>query len=464
MTTTPDPTADMFDGPPPSTEVVRTVGSLDSRIRYAREIATAGTLLPKGVTDGLRPGDAQAIAGRVFLIAETGNMLGIHPVAALQGVHVIEGKPTISPALMSALVRRAGHRVRVRVEGSAGDGSLVAVAQVVRSDDPEFPFESRWDVDRARRAGLWAKKGAWTWYPEAMMKARALSEVCREAAEDCLMGVHYTPEELGAMVEEDGTVVDATLVTEEKAPEPTREHTPEEFATIAFRLAGNLPDLAALEAFIGDELPTRLASYSWARQYPTTNAFATGVEVDTRTGRVPFLEAIARVEKYLRSKGEGEATGGQDGRQCPPQGGGTPADTQAYRPTRAEAEEDPWADGGAQGTPPARREDRPVQDAEVVEDDAPPAAPAQERVPGHREAVGNAAAGLGGTVVDDDTAQGLQEAHAAAERAKAEFERDNPAADQGHAPLDPDGVAPGRAAWEAQKAKLAAEAEKNRGA
>ena len=79
-------------------------------------------------------------------------MLGIPPMAALDGIHIIEGKPTISSALMSALVRRAGHRLRVKVTTEAGE--LVATAQIIRSDDPDFVFESRWSMSRAKAAKL----------------------------------------------------------------------------------------------------------------------------------------------------------------------------------------------------------------------------------------------------------------------------------------------------------------------
>ena len=57
---------------------------------------------------------------------EYGEMLGLSPMAAITGVHVIEGKPTASAGLISALVRRAGHKLRVR-----GDAKSAA-CQIVR--------------------------------------------------------------------------------------------------------------------------------------------------------------------------------------------------------------------------------------------------------------------------------------------------------------------------------------------
>lgn len=178
--------------------------SLPERQNYAYTISQAAMLLPPGLRDG-----NQGSPGKVMLVMETGAMLGIHPVAAIQGVNIIEGKPTISPGLMSAVVRRAGHKLRVTTEGNLRDETISATATLIRNDDPDYPFVVTWDLTRARHAGLYPGKdrSAWSKYPEAMLKARAISEVCREGATDALMGVGYVPEEMGAEVNEAGEVV-----------------------------------------------------------------------------------------------------------------------------------------------------------------------------------------------------------------------------------------------------------------
>jgi hypothetical protein len=104
-----------------------------------------------------------------------------------------------------------------------GDGRS-ATAQIIRADDPDWTYEVTWDLRRAEQAGLcqikdgkpWArdrngKPTAWEKYPAAMLKARAITEVARDACEDVLFGLHYTPEELGAYVNQDGEPVDAPV-------------------------------------------------------------------------------------------------------------------------------------------------------------------------------------------------------------------------------------------------------------
>lgn len=164
--------------------------SMRAKVMYAEELAKAG-ILPKSY---------RGQPGNVLFAIELGYSLGLDPAQALTKIHVIEGTPSASANLISGLVRRAGHRLRVRVERENG---LAAIAEIVRADDPDFTFVARWDMDRARVAGL-AGKDVWKKYPEAMLKARAITEVAREACEEALSGLNYTPEELGHEVDRFG--------------------------------------------------------------------------------------------------------------------------------------------------------------------------------------------------------------------------------------------------------------------
>jgi hypothetical protein len=123
---------------------------------------------------------------------------------------VIDGKPSASADLIASLVRRAGHKLRV-----SGDDTH-AVAQIIRADDPDFTYEARWDLDKARQAGLLGK-GTWKNYPAALLRSRAITEVARMGASDALYGVIYTPEELGVQVDDDGAPVAEVAVLPERS-------------------------------------------------------------------------------------------------------------------------------------------------------------------------------------------------------------------------------------------------------
>jgi hypothetical protein len=179
------------------------LGTLSDKVTYAQHLASSA-LLPK---------QYQKQPANLLFAIEYAEMLQLPPMAAITGIHVIEGKPSASAALISALVRRAGHRLRV-----TGNGER-AVAQIVRSDDPEFTFESEWTIARAQTAGL-TGKSVWKNYPAAMLKARAISEVARDACEEALSGMHYTPEELGAEVDSEGEIVVEQVRDERPAHRP----------------------------------------------------------------------------------------------------------------------------------------------------------------------------------------------------------------------------------------------------
>lgn len=210
-------------------------------IEELRQYATllAGTSLSNGnyARNETLPAAFRGNPAAVAFAVEYGKALDVSPVTALIGIHIVDGKPTASAGLISALIRRAGHKIRTWTEGTYEAGDLTAITTVHRSDDPEFEYRSTWTLDRAVRAGLMEKRGekyiaakpksAWATYPENMLKARSITEVARDAAEDAVLGVHYTPEELGVDVDEAGEPV-YTVTT---VPTPEQQSPPPATAT-----------------------------------------------------------------------------------------------------------------------------------------------------------------------------------------------------------------------------------------
>lgn len=154
-------------------------GHLTERMRYAQALAAADLL----------PSQYRAKPANVLLAMEYGLALGLDTVTAIQQVHIIEGRPSASAQLLAALVRRAGHRLRV-----SGDDQR-AVAEIIRYDDPEFTFRAEWTIERAAAANL-ASRDQWKKYPAAMLKARAITEVARDACPEVLSGVSGTADAL----------------------------------------------------------------------------------------------------------------------------------------------------------------------------------------------------------------------------------------------------------------------------
>ena len=214
-----------------STEVALIPATAADRWKYAESMA-ASSLLP----DVFRGKPANA-----FWAVEYAAMLGLSPMVAFTEVHVIEGKPTASASLMIGLAQAKGHKVRLSQSGTVEGGDISVTCTVVRSDDPDHPYTSTWDLRRALIAELIdrldtdqdgrtivvqrtqkGRAGSWQKYTLSLLKARAKSEACRDGAEDALLGMHYTPEELGVEVDEDGSPVDITASVVDVTPaQPT---------------------------------------------------------------------------------------------------------------------------------------------------------------------------------------------------------------------------------------------------
>lgn len=166
-------------------------------------------------------------AANAFVAAETGAALGLEPLQALASIAVINGRAALSSDLMAAVIRRAGHTLRI-VENSPES----VTATLIRADDKKFEFTVTWDKDKATKAGLWGQKGPWSQYPTQMLRARAITEVARQGAPEALMGMIYSPEDFGATITDTGEVIEAEIVNEAPAkPAPTSKPKPAKAAT-----------------------------------------------------------------------------------------------------------------------------------------------------------------------------------------------------------------------------------------
>lgn len=142
----------------------------------------------------LIPYQMRGNAGDMYLLMQIAKHLNIPLITALRGLSFIgdkDVKPAMTAQLMSALVRNAGHTLREQWDAETN----TATATLIRKDDPSFEHVAVWDEEKARVAGLWESTPTWVQYPKAMLTARAMSEVCRHAASEVLLGFSYVPEE-----------------------------------------------------------------------------------------------------------------------------------------------------------------------------------------------------------------------------------------------------------------------------
>jgi len=164
-------------------------------VQVLKDLGT--TLVKSGFLPNTVKTPEQAIA-----IMLKGKELGIPPMQSFGSIAIVQGKPTISAELMLALIYRNFPSASVHFVRSDEKECTIA-AKRPNGKESIFTFT----LEDAKRAQLLGKS-SWTQYPAAMLRARCISAMARAVFPDALMGASYTPEELGADVNDEGDIID----------------------------------------------------------------------------------------------------------------------------------------------------------------------------------------------------------------------------------------------------------------
>jgi hypothetical protein len=159
--------------------------TLDDYWRYASFIVKAG-VAPKDMKS------PEAIVVALQLGAE----VGLPPMAALQNVMVINGRPSLYGDAQLAVVRDSGKFDDAAFrEWFEGEGDDYAACCTVRRRGGGQPITQRFSIRQAKKAKLWTKSGPWTDYPERMLQWRARGWALRDGFSDALKGLSLSVEE-----------------------------------------------------------------------------------------------------------------------------------------------------------------------------------------------------------------------------------------------------------------------------
>ena len=138
-----------------------------------------------------------------------GREYGMGPFAAMTGIHVVEGKPTLSAHLMAQGIKRSG-RYDYRVLEHDSTRCTIAFYELANGKREEIG-RSTYTVEDAARADL-ARKTNHQRYPRAMLFARALSEGYRTHCPDALGACGPTYVEGEIEPAQEVVTVEATVV------------------------------------------------------------------------------------------------------------------------------------------------------------------------------------------------------------------------------------------------------------
>lgn len=165
--------------------------------------------------------DAKDAAQAVVKVL-AGQELGFGPIASMTGVYIVKGRVTLSANLMAASIKRHpkyDYRVRDLTD---------ELAVVVFFENGEESGSSEFTMAMARQAGL-ANSDNWRKYPRNMLFARAVSNGAKWFCPDVFAGAPvYTPDELGAEVDETGDIIEGSIPAVTAPSEPSRPDAPSE--------------------------------------------------------------------------------------------------------------------------------------------------------------------------------------------------------------------------------------------
>lgn len=132
-----------------------------------------------------------------------GRELGMGPVASVQNIIMVKGRPTLKAQTWAALIKRHP-RYDYRVKTHTNE-----VCAIDFLDNAEIVGTSTFTMDDAKRAGL-AGGDNWRKYPSAMLFARAVTQGGRTYCPDVAVGGIYTPDELDEGYEPEPITVTAS--------------------------------------------------------------------------------------------------------------------------------------------------------------------------------------------------------------------------------------------------------------
>jgi hypothetical protein len=145
------------------------------------------TRLAKYVVQSGLFGVANEAAAMVIIM--TGRSLGLDPIVAMRGTHVVKGKAVLSSDAIAGIVRRSGECASWLVIKSTAEECTIETRR--KGDDAAV--RHTWTMEMAKRAKL-HEKDIWKAYPHAMLRARCTAEIGRMVYPDILLGVYVEGE------------------------------------------------------------------------------------------------------------------------------------------------------------------------------------------------------------------------------------------------------------------------------
>ena len=203
------------------------------------EIMTTNTGIVRSVDDLARIGKMMAVSGyfqdakeaaQAAVKVQAGMEMGFGPFTSMTGIHIIQGRPSVGANLMASAVK-TNPRYDYRVREMTDQVCRIEFFEIIGGKRESIGV-SEFTLADGKKAGTKNLDK----FPRNMLFARAMSNGIRWFCPDAFNGnTVYTPEELGADVDEDGNIIEiprVEVIQPKAEPEPViqaekAESTPE---------------------------------------------------------------------------------------------------------------------------------------------------------------------------------------------------------------------------------------------
>lgn len=225
--------------------------TLENAIRVS-EIIASSSFCPTSMKG--KPGD-------VLVCLQFGQELGLKPMASIQNIAVINGRPSIWGDAMLAVCQQSSDFEYIKEDFDVE--TMTAYCTVKRKGHPEHTVD--FSKQKAIKANLWGKVGPWSQYQERMLQMRARGFGLRDKFAKELRGIiikeeaeDYPTERINySKVENEKKVEGVTIENEAQDNDLINDEQAMELVTLAKKLDANLKitcDYLGIESL--DEMST----------------------------------------------------------------------------------------------------------------------------------------------------------------------------------------------------------------
>lgn len=180
------------------------------------ELMTTNTGIVRSVDDLARIGKMMAVSGyfqdardaaQAAVKVQAGMEMGFGPFTSMTGIHIIQGRPSVGANLMASAVK-TNPRYDYRVREMSDQVCKIEFFEIIGGKRESIGV-SEFTLADGKKAGTKNLDK----FPRNMLFARAMSNGIRWFCPDAFNGnTVYTPEELGADVDEDGNIIELPKV------------------------------------------------------------------------------------------------------------------------------------------------------------------------------------------------------------------------------------------------------------